>query len=72
MTSDNQQLTPTDRRLLAREVAADMQYPINNYFNYHAARHAFLAGWDAAMEHMAKIAAEGVEHLDDNCCHFQD
>ena len=43
---DNQQLTPTDRQLLAREVAADGFYCDENSTPHSI----FCAGWNAAME----------------------
>lgn len=51
--TDDQQLTPTDRQLLAREVAADKTTNPTGYEAYrNIKRQAFIAGWDAAMEYV--------------------
>lgn len=47
--TDNHQLTPTDRQLLAREVAADKRIDGSGYYNERM-REVFCTGWDAAME----------------------
>ena len=74
MSEPNNNLSPDDRRLLAREAATDSYHPVGFVYNDDQIRETFRAGWDAALEWAGQRASEGIAHLDsdDECCHFQD
>lgn len=59
------ELTPNERQLLAREVAADdydRQWPLRTTMG-NTAREGFISGWDAAMEYVVKERDERIDKL---------